>query len=359
MRASRKLEQVPERLLARLWRQRSRGALLRTQNGQKVQVLYPGRPAPGVGPDFRDALLRLGGRLVRGDVELHRRAAGWWEHAHNRDSGYNGVVLHGVGDASPGGVTLAADGSVVPTVSLRPLARRDGQLVEASLPKVLPTGGLAALLDRAGRARFREHSAAFTRRYACEGVEQAIYASLLEGLGYKENREPFRELARRVPVALLRSVVQAALPGQQQQALEELLLSGSGLREPGPLWYRFVGATPLTAAQWRRVQTRPANHPVRRLRGAAVLLSRFVAAGLLPSLTSLVRQGHARLLPKAFGVADPASPGGALIGESRAADLVVNTVLPAVHAAARSRGSRRLEAACRHLYEAFPPPSGE
>ena len=66
-------EKIPERLLAKLWKERAaRQTSLRTHAGKRVRVVYPGRPGVTAGPDFRDALLEVEGvGLVRGDVELH------------------------------------------------------------------------------------------------------------------------------------------------------------------------------------------------------------------------------------------------------------------------------------------------
>lgn len=69
----------------------------RTVDGRRLRVLYPGRPAPGHGPDFRDALLELDGASLRGDVEVHRRPSEWRAHGHHQNPEYKGVVLHVVG----------------------------------------------------------------------------------------------------------------------------------------------------------------------------------------------------------------------------------------------------------------------
>ena len=67
---SRRPEDIPERLLARLWRNRDwRRRSLPLADGKRLRVLYPGRPGGGPGPDFRDAILQVEGRApVRGDV---------------------------------------------------------------------------------------------------------------------------------------------------------------------------------------------------------------------------------------------------------------------------------------------------
>ena len=73
-----------ERALAQLWLTKT-GRRLKTTDGRALRVIYPGRPAPGHGPDFRDALVELDGRRLSGPVELHRTPADWTRHGHHLD----------------------------------------------------------------------------------------------------------------------------------------------------------------------------------------------------------------------------------------------------------------------------------
>lgn len=84
---------LPERLLAKLWMAKA-GRSLRTTNGRKLRVLYPGRPAPGHGPDFRDAVLEIDGQRISGPVERHRKPSDWRSHGHHLDAAYDNVILH-------------------------------------------------------------------------------------------------------------------------------------------------------------------------------------------------------------------------------------------------------------------------
>ena len=84
-----------ERVLQRIWRDqlyRRRGAM--TEDGQRIEVLDPGRWNGEAGPDFIGARLRLAGRPVAGDVEVHHSREEWAAHGHDRDGAYEGVILH-------------------------------------------------------------------------------------------------------------------------------------------------------------------------------------------------------------------------------------------------------------------------
>ncbi len=69
---------IPERLLAKLWKERAaRQTGLRTEAGKRVRVVDPGRSGTAAGPDFRDALLEVEGLgLVSGDIELQDNGIG-------------------------------------------------------------------------------------------------------------------------------------------------------------------------------------------------------------------------------------------------------------------------------------------
>ena len=86
---------IPERFLRQLWKQTAfRTESLATVDGKPVEILSTGTLNTDGGPDFRNARVRIGGTLYRGDVELHRTAAEWKHHSHDLDPKYNAVVLH-------------------------------------------------------------------------------------------------------------------------------------------------------------------------------------------------------------------------------------------------------------------------
>lgn len=379
LRESPPLPDLPERLLARLWRQRAaRQQEFRTDAGLRVRVLYPGRPGLAAGPDFRDALLEVEGLgRVRGDVELHRRQQDWYAHGHAADPNYNGVVLHAALELSPG-VTRLQNGGQAPVISLASLltdddtaaAAADGQdaaaghedppaaaetaalwdiLERQGWPRPTAAAGWGALLDAAGDARFQRKSAWCRRLLAEQPPEQTLYEGLMEALGYRANRQPFLKLAAAAPWDALAQEAAAVPPAERAAVLERRLLQRAGLapdagqpaagRAPAGLGY---GAA-LTAAEWHCFRVRPANHPRRRLAGAARLLAPFIPEprfipekgtppGLAAALTALVAAGRPAALTAALTIAADPGEKTAYIGPARARDLAVNVVLPFCHA---------------------------
>ena len=314
-RARRTAPLLPEHLLARLWRAKE-GRSLRTVDGRHVKVLYAGRPAPGHGPDFQDAVVRMDGERAAGSVELHRKPSDWQAHGHSADPAYDGVMLHVVAQADGAGPDL-------PLAELRGPGRSGStepplmaQLARAS------SGDLRQMFMRSGIARFRERVQAAARSVEEPGAEQALHEAVFDAFGYSENRTPFRWLAQAIPAAALRQQANSISLAERAAALERLLLAASGLEE---------GAQPSTENRpaWRTAGVRPVNHPRRRTRGAAVLLARVSDEGLLAACERAVAEGRTAL--ERLFVVD--SPSGALVGAGRARETVVNAVLPLLAAA--------------------------
>jgi hypothetical protein len=67
---------------------------LTTEEGQPVQVVFPGKRNNHQGPDFSDARIRIGEQLWVGHVELHVHSSDWQLHGHSNDPNYRQVVLH-------------------------------------------------------------------------------------------------------------------------------------------------------------------------------------------------------------------------------------------------------------------------
>ncbi|HXF51168.1 MAG TPA: DUF2851 family protein [Dehalococcoidia bacterium] len=332
-----------EALLHDLWAgQRFPASALVTRQGVPVRVLHRGRRGRGPGPDFRGAVIAgPSGLTLRGDVELHVRASEFRAHGHHRDPAYDGVILHVVFEDDVGADTTLRCGRSVPVVALAPwVSRREGEierwLARPALwlepchdaPERLGPEGLASALDALGDARFERRAAALREAAGRDGPEQALYAAYLEALAYGGDRDAMRALARRLPWG------------------EALRLLGGDRAALASLFLRSAGSLCERGARPRR--GRPHNDPARRLEGLAVLLARS--------------GGPARLAASAAEASGPegaigafvarAGGGPALIGRSRAIELLVNAALPFLAGA----GEGRLADAARSLYRRLPRP---
>jgi hypothetical protein len=304
---------------------------LTTTAGAAVEVVYPGRRNGGAGPDFRDAVLRVDGRERRGDVELHLRASYFHAHGHDGDPAYDNVVLHVVYEADEGETRLSS-GARVPVAAFAPwLARRAGELEGwLSAPPLwqepcrdaaarLGDDAVTASLTAAGRERFERRVAYLAREAEAHGEEEALWRALIGALGYGGDSTGFRRLAETLSAAQARRLAE---PGGET-TLETVLRTAAGLL---PQTAALAGLTVLQPAL-AAGRGRPANRPERRIAAFARLYGRAGGDLAAYARASVAAAKSPRDLVARWCVAPPAG-GPALIGPARAAEIVLNAVLP-------------------------------
>ena len=227
---------------------------LRLESGSPVRVVFPGVPAGGRGPDFQGAILEIDGDLVRGDVELHLLASGWFAHGHHRDPAYRSVVLHAVAVNDSITHHTLHDGRQIPLLVL-PTGLPTGHPLPFTPPCALETArGLdpAPILRRLGHRRVRARAAAIEPLVRERGPSGALYTAMLRVLG-GPNAVAFAGVAGSLPLALLLEWSSTSAAGRAT-AIRALL----------------NGALDYTALDQHR--GRPASTPVRRIELAARIL---------------------------------------------------------------------------------------
>lgn len=366
-----KAEHVPEAALQAAWAALAgANAALTTAEGETLRVVFPGVPNRGAGPDFQGAIIATErGRLVRGDVEIHRQPSGWREHGHAGDPRYAGVVLHVVGDRAAGPTPLPGGGRA-PVLQFPLPADPDAPAAAIAHPctacaGLLPAPATLERLTALGLARVRRKAAGWLRLLRrAPAADQALYAALLETLGYPGNRRPLRALAAAAPWDALRGAGGLA----ERQGL--LLGAGGWLGVPNGLpadfsatrleaWQAQGAPAAVSRSGWALGACRPAAHPARRLAGAAVWPEHWPigpVAWLVEAAAGEPRTLSRRLATGLAVEAGEAALGGtAPLGGARAAVAVVNVALPFLLAWAEMAGDRCLAEQVEAGYRAQPP----
>jgi hypothetical protein len=303
-----------------------RGQALQTERGERYRLIFEGRRGGGAGPDFRDAVLeRPDGTRLRGDVELHLRAADWQAHGHGGDPRYNAVVLHVV-LASNAAESPLASGAVAPVVVLRsPIIAGGTHLSPWPCAGLLASIGhkrMRRLLVDAGRERFHGRAAALGSELGLRHprderetvprwtyVDRVLFIALAEALGYGRDRAALRQAGERL--------ADGDLP-------EAVLADGE--------W-------------WSRVERL-------RLRGLVARFERWRAPGPWHALLAMLGAGSPR--GANYGLVTTLSVTGGCVSPGRARILAANVVLPFAAAYADATGDQRLAARARELYAALP-----
>ncbi|HTJ77517.1 MAG TPA: DUF2851 family protein [Rariglobus sp.] len=207
-----------ELLLQKIWDRRDFSDCdARTLDGRRMQVLHPGRWNRLGGPDFSSARLRVDGKEIAGDIELHLHAADWVTHRHANDPAYDNVILHVVLFPSSEVWTAGAHGGRLPVLVLLPLLHRGLEeyaeedvvetLANRPLDRAFDTLGafdeaaLGRLLNRHAAERWKQKTGFARERIRRLGWEGACHHAALEVLGYRLNRAPMLAVATEFPLA--------------------------------------------------------------------------------------------------------------------------------------------------------------
>jgi hypothetical protein len=404
---------IREEDLRLLWQNRSRNAAgYVTTGGLSVDVISPGEPNSDGGPDFVDALVRIGRVLYAGDVEVHVKASSWVSHHHADDPHYNRVILHvAYLDDVPDTPASTRSGRTIPLLLLSPLSDPgnfptggDGLLPGALLRRApLPCVTVPFLLDESGiRRRLRElGEARIARRVTvleerlreqagdCGQIptsiwEQLLYEGVFEGMGYGKNARPFLALARNVRLDALRRFDLA--DGLMMQSIlfgaAGLLPVPAGLRDKSSrirvrtlrrTWKEirpYFRIPLLQEGEWLFFRLRPANFPTARIAVGTCLLRRLFAPGSFQGIMGMVAEGATRGFRLRLGSyfrfeADEYwsnhlhfkqhQPGrGVTLGDGRFREILLNTVLPLAILLGRMSGEKRFLWGAEAILRALP-----
>lgn len=346
-----------ERELAELWNAQGweKGRKLTASDGRTLKIVYRGRWSGGLGPDFRGAIIDLGGELLRGDVELHLSTQDWQAHGHAADSRYNEVILH---VALLGGAVTTLNGKNPATLALLESFGNENELLEAiRLAQASGTrfGSLSesegpccelvaqhhpnlaevlARIDELGESRFKEKGQKYEAACAQEdSLVQPFWSGLLEALGYAQNKAQFKRLSQIVPLSSLLDLLNDSATDEAEEriiTLEAAILGAAGLlpsqRKPRPkplfdpskddidpedwaaaeyaeeldrrwAWLeRYLRESayqfqPMHEQDWNFARVRPVNHPARRIAG----LARWAVSLKLVEETELLERLEAKI----------------------------------------------------------------
>jgi hypothetical protein len=325
------------------------------------------------------------------------------------------VVLWPVG-AKP--VTRADGRSIPTLVLADYITRPTAELLESIMPMLPNLGNLSEEpcwqrtehrpleklyehVDAAGDARLHAKAARMESDLEVYGsADEVFYRGIMDALGYAANREPMRALAGALPLQQLLLLPLTREESERATLLEAILLGAAGFlpsqrpaltspdwltsdysEEVERIWSSNAailgadGGKPV-ARGWAIDRVRPANSPPRRLAAAARLLAKYLwsyegmlgpfieqAGSLAPA--QLAKEWTAMLTVPAEGYWAAHSDFGrglsgattdeiALLGDSRAAEIVVNILLPILLAHAETQGRNGLYEKIEAVYAVYP-----
>ena len=333
-----------------------RPADLRTADGEKIVVLYPGRRNTHAGPDFEEAKIRIGDTLLVGNVELHIKASDWYRHGHHYNKAYDNIILHVVwqNDVPVKGNNLVPLLEMAPHIP--PHIISNYQVLSHTL-RTIPCAAhldkvsalnrqawLTRLLAERWEMRFAEWDAQLKQNAGDWRV--LLYWRLAANFGFKTNAVPFLLLAQSLPVNIL---------GRHRQSLfhiEALLFGQAGmldrdfreeypfrLRQEYEYLRRKYQLQALDAKIWKFMRMRPANFPTVRIAQFAALIhhslhlfTQIVASSSFEELAQLFEVSASDYWEHHFRFEDEArSKAPKHLGADSIRNIVINTIAPIRH----------------------------
>lgn len=322
---------IPERLVRCIWYdQRLNKKKLSTVDGTPVFVYSQGEWNLGSGPDFTDALVQIGnGDTIKGPVEIHVRTSDWRRHGHQKNSDYRGVLLN-VSMWHDDGVPTAFNdlNEPIPHVELYPATEEELFDIAADIDmENYPFSGdggkgrcseslggreerLRHILEIAGEERLLSKARRFWRHLQKHTFAETLFHAVMESMGYRPNKAAFRKLAEKAPASAIAAVcADIDDPQLRAEALQSLLFGASGLfsnvavdlwdietrdycERLAAQWEKYGPLTtgpPMHKNDWTLRGVRPANFPLRRMAGIALLLARLGPGGLERALADFSR----------------------------------------------------------------------
>ncbi len=325
--------------------------------GEEIEVVQFGTWNRTAGPDYSDAAIRRNrSETVRGSIEFDLADQNWEAHGHGTNPAFDDTVLHVFVEAGPRAFfSRTSNQRNVPQVQVDPATLPAGLATNLPLARPgrcqaplrdLPEGKVRSILDAAAQFRLGRKAQRLGRLAELHGRDEALFQELATALGYKQNKLPFTLLAQRLPLKMLR-----ASPNEIEATLFGVagFLAAPDLAqfEPGTrsylrdLWDKWwprrseLERLVLPPRNWRLSGTRPLNHPQRRLAALAAMVAdwpRFLRSlgkqDLKATRDFLLSCAHPYWNFHYTLTSAPAAAEMALIGETRATEILANVVLP-------------------------------
>jgi hypothetical protein len=387
---------INENFICRIWEagELFYSNLITTEN-EPVDIITIGSRNYDAGPDYKNAKIRIGGRVYTGDVEIHRDFKSWEEHDHHRDSKYNSVILQVVlwDNASRQKPKLRIKRDL-PTIILsdhlkfsihdiwreiinNPSARfklpcyeQSDWILEKSINDALDKLSMERLKLKMKRIKDNlEHlhmemhgvdpSSEIKRRSIWE---QAFYEFIFEALGYSKNKDPMLKLAKNLKLSFIKSILKKS--NSNEHVVVQALLYGFGgllfdlrinneyIEALKNIWSKFkkrAKTEHVNKTEWQFFRMRPQNFPTVRLAYGSQFIMKLIRGDLLREIILTfqmnnfkVRSSYSRLIKLLLPYEDvywsynynfgkSLKKPMKLLGKQRINDITINVIIPFVY----------------------------
>jgi len=328
-----------------------------TVTGKSVQVGFAGHYNTMNGPDFLNATIDIDGKPMQGDVEIHLNSGDWYQHQHDQNPAYNNVILHLVYNHNHHlNKTLTEDSEQIEILEIKgclsedidKLFREYEEKPFSPLPKYcrlfanIRPEFFETFLANSGQDRLQKKIKRYRAELSFVSIDQLIYQSIFEALGYSKNKHQFYMFAKENNWL---SYKQRFVAGMTLAEFTEAMLQAAGFAENRYKWYTF--------------RIRPCNQPQARISQIAQFIYSSFAASLITEVQKLFSFTKANFSMKGFKarlyerlyIANSHSQ--YKLGVDRINALVINVFIPILMVYAQQVNDTELGELCNNIYNNF------
>jgi hypothetical protein len=227
---------MKEDFLHYLWKYKKFDTLhLKTHNQEDITICNVGQYLQLAGPDFFNAQIIIGNQKWAGNVEIHIKSSDWYLHHHEKDAGYENIILHVVWEHDS--EIYRSNNTEIPVLELKKYVSADilNNYKKLSTPKSwvfcekqlleIPQFTLINWQERLFFERLERKSKPILEllEKTNNDWEAVLFCLLAKNFGLNTNGEIFLKIAESIPFSVIRKECFDA------ENLEALLFGAAGL----------------------------------------------------------------------------------------------------------------------------------
>jgi hypothetical protein len=328
---------------------------LKAQPGETIEVIKTGELNVNSGPDFFNAMIKMGDTTLAGNIEIHINSSDWFRHGHHLDKAYDNVILQVVLNHDM--EVSRTNGEIIPTAvigfekklmdNFRHLTGNEFWIAcEPFFPDVNPDHIKIWLHNQAiGRLKQKAQVVCTNFHLNQNNLEETFYQQLAHNFGFSLNGSVFELLARSLPYRILLK------HSDNLFQIEAMLFGQAGMLDcaRGDRYFdamkreylflkRKYDLKPLEKHLWKFLRLRPSNFPALRIAQFASFLhetpspfSAVLEKENIKDLIDLFRVSASEYWDTHFVFNKPSNSRKKSTGMMAIYSIIVNTVVPVLY----------------------------
>ena len=355
----------PEKFLYHIWDAQHirysdyHSKILHTVSGKELKIHFAGHYNTMSGADFQNASIEINGTHLIGDIEIHINSSDWYHHQHDDNPAYNSVILHVVYHHNHhNDMTINEDNRQIEILEIKNLFTDEIEVLfkdytennfrtnekYCKLFANIRPEFFEQFLIRSGLERLNKKVKRFTTELSFVSMDQLLYQSIFEALGYTKNKNQFYLYSKDNKWLTFKKLYDLS----SQMSLErfiELLVEGADFENNKYHWYLF--------------RVRPCNQPLTRIYQIAPFLYTSFATSLTTEIQSLfsfkkdefnLKRFKARVYER---LCAESSYTTYKMGKERINTIIINIFIPILIVYSALTNDDELAILCHQIYNDF------